>query len=503
MKEIQKDLFFKSAIELSRLLREGQLTCTSLLDAFYAQIEQVDSSIKAFLRLEKNRAYEEADTINTRFQKGDALPPLAGIPIALKDNICVQNSQTTCGSKILENYISPYNATLVNKLKSHSLIPIGKTNMDEFAMGSSTENSAFYPTRNPWNSDYVPGGSSGGSCAAVAIGEAPLAIGSDTGGSIRQPASFCGVVGMKPTYGRVSRYGLVAFASSLDQMGPISRTVEDTAHLLNVICGHDPHDSTSSPASVPDFTAALHRGVQGLKIGVPSELFNESIQSKVKASLEQGLNRLKEGGATWEVIPLPVVEYAVPTYYIIAPAEASANLARFDGVRYGYRNKEAQTLKNMMKQSRGKGFGREVQRRIILGTYALSSGYYDAYYLKAQKVRTLIKEAFQKAFAKYDVIITPTSPTLPFRFGEHTQDPLSMYLADIATIPVNLAGLPALSIPCGFAKGLPIGMQLIGKAFDEETLLAAGHWFQTVTNFHKQTPNVISIGKKIKHQKKK
>jgi aspartyl-tRNA(Asn)/glutamyl-tRNA(Gln) amidotransferase subunit A len=385
----------------------------------------------------------------------------------------------------LENYVSPYSATVIEKLDSNYLIPIGATNLDEFAMGSSTENSAFFTTKNPWNTDYVPGGSSGGSAAAVAAGFAPLALGSDTGGSIRQPASFCGVLGLKPTYGRVSRYGLVAFASSLDQIGPFARNVEDCAQLLNVICGFDNQDSTSSKMPVPDFSKALNQDIASLKIGLPAQLFNDQIDVEVKTAIMQALDLLKQDNVTVESTQLDSFNYALASYYIIAPAEASANLARFDGVRYGFRDKEAKTLREMYKKSRGQGFGEEVKRRIIIGTFVLSSGYYDAYYLKAQKVRTLIQEDFARAFAKYDVLITPTCPTPPFKIGECSNDPLKMYLADIATIPVNLAGLPAISVPCGFSKeGLPIGLQIIAKPFAEETLFKLAHRLEQLGKFN-------------------
>lgn len=483
----------KSAIELAQSLKSRQVTCRTVIDELLSHIRVTDPSVKAFIHLHPESAYEEADRIDRMMDEGKNLPPLAGVPIAIKNNICVKGTPTTCASKILENYVSCYSATVIEKLKENYLIPIGSTNLDEFAMGSSTENSAFFPTNNPWNLDHVPGGSSGGSAAAVAACEAPLALGSDTGGSIRQPASFCGVVGIKPTYGRVSRYGLVAFASSLDQIGPITRTVADAAALLNVISGFDPHDATSSRQPVPDFTKALGSDIRPLKIGVPTELFNAQLDASVYEAISSALDILRPEVAQINQIQLTSFQYALPSYYIIAPAEASANLARFDGVRFGYRTPNAPNLREMYKKSRGEGFGSEVKRRIILGTFVLSSGYYDAYYLKAQKVRTLIQQDFANAFSQYDVIITPTSPTPAFKQGDCTDDPLKMYLADIATIPANLAGLPAISIPCGFSKeGLPIGIQIIGKPFDEATVLRVASRFEQLTPYHTQLPKLAN-----------
>ncbi len=481
----------KTAVELAKNLREGTQTCKQVLDHHFALIEKQDPTIKAFISLLKDTAYEKANALDHQYQKGNPLPFLAGVPIAIKDNMNFKGSFTTCGSKILENFMSPYDATVIQKLDAEGLIVVGKANLDEFAMGSSTENSAFFTTKNPWDLERVPGGSSGGSAAAVAAGFVPLSLGSDTGGSIRQPAAFCGITGMKPTYGRVSRYGLVAFASSLDQIGPFTRTVEDMAHLLNVICGHDKHDSTSSNQPIPDFTKSLVADVKGLKIAVPKELFGDEISSEVKEHIQNALDLYKKNGATWDLVSMESLSYAVQTYYIVAPAEASANLARFDGVRYGHRAKDPKNLRDMYKRSRGEGFGPEVKRRIILGTYVLSSGYYDAYYLKAQKVRTLIRDDFNRVFKDYDVIMTPTAPTTAFKKGDHANDPLSMYLADIATIPVNMAGLPGMSIPCGFSKGLPVGLQLIGKMFDEATLIRAGHAFQGWTGYHREQPGII------------
>jgi aspartyl-tRNA(Asn)/glutamyl-tRNA(Gln) amidotransferase subunit A len=483
-----KDLFI-SAVEIGKRLKNRSLTCKQLLDATYQRIDAVDHQVKAYVSLMTESAYQQADAVDKLLDAGQELGPLAGVPIAIKDNICTKGYRTTCSSKMLEHFVAPYDATVMTKLHQGHLISIGKTNLDEFAMGSSTENSAFFTSRNPWNLDYVPGGSSGGSSAAVVAGEAFLSLGSDTGGSIRQPASFCGIVGIKPSYGRVSRYGLVAFASSLDQIGPFTRTVEDAAHILNVICGSDPLDSTSADLPPVDFSSALGKDIKGLKIGVPREMMGDKVSLDVKEAIEKALDVYRSLGAMVDIIDFDMFEYAVSTYYIIAPAEASANLARFDGVRYGYRDMSAKNLKDMFTHSRGQGFGHEVQRRILLGTYVLSSGYYDAYYLRAQKVRTLIKDRFAKFFSQYDVMMTPTSPSAAFKVGDHASDPLAMYLADIATIPANMAGLPGMSIPCGFSEdGLPIGLQILGKAYDELTVLKAGDAYQHATQFHLQQP---------------
>ena len=416
---------------------------------------------------------------------------LAGIPIAIKDNICVRDEETTCSSRILKGFRPPYDATVVKKLKSAGAVLLGKSNMDEFAFGSSCETSCYGPTKNPWDLGRIPGGSSGGSAAAVAADETILALGSDTGGSIRQPAALCGVVGLKPTYGRVSRYGLIAFASSLDQIGPITKDVEDSALLLNTIAGYDEMDSTSVDQSAPDYTKSLVKDVRGLRIGVPKEYFIKGLDKEVEASVKAAIETLKSLGAVVKEISLPHTEYAVATYYIVATAEASSNLARFDGVQYGLRASGARDMIDMYIKTRSEGFGNEAKRRILLGAYCLSTGYYDAYYLKAQKVRTKIREDFDKAFKECDCIITPTSPTPAFRIGEKMDDPLSMYLSDIYTIPANLAGLPAMSIPCGFSKeGLPIGMQILAKAFDEETIFRAAYTFEQNTEFHKKRPKL-------------
>ena len=436
-------------------------------------------NMEAYFVKTKEEALKKADEVQAMFDGGKEMGPLAGIPIAIKDNICTKGVRTTCASKMLENFIPPYDASVMKKIEATNAIILGKTNMDEFAMGGSTENSAFFITKNPVNLDKVPGGSSGGSAAAVAGKMAPISLGSDTGGSIREPASFCGIVGMKPTYGLVSRYGLVAFASSLDQIGPFSKTVRDNAVLLTAIAGHDEMDSTSANVENKDYEKALVNDVKGLKIGVPKEYFGEGINEEVRASLEKAIEKYKELGAEVEECSLPVTEYALPTYYIIACAEASSNLGRYDGIRYGYRTKNFESLKDIYKNSRTEGFGDEVKRRIILGTYVLSSGYYDAYYKKAQKVRTLVKKGFEEAFEKYDVLLTPTVPTVAFDIGSKSKNPLEMYMTDILTVSINIAGVPAISIPCGKdSSGMPIGMQLIAKHFNEETLYRASYTFE-------------------------
>lgn len=471
--------------ELQKKLNNKELTSEEIVKAYIKNIEEKDVEVQAFLTKVEEDAINEAKDIDEKRKNGE-IPEnsLAGIPIGIKDNINVKGLKTTCASKMLENFISPYNATVVENLQAENLINLGKLNMDEFAMGSSTEHSAFKKTRNPWNLNKVPGGSSGGSAAAVAANIVPWALGTDTGGSIRQPASFCGVVGMKPTYGLVSRYGVVAFASSLDQVGPITKDVTDTAILLNVIAGHDEKDSTSVNKPKKDYTKALKNDVKGIKIAVPKEFFAEGVNEDVKKNLENAIEIYKSLGAKVEEISLDVNKYSLATYYIIACAEASSNLGRFDGIRFGYRAKNANSLKEIYKNSRTEGFGKEVKRRIILGTYVLSSGYYDAYYKKAEKVRTLILEEFEKVFKKYDVILTPTSPTTAFNIGENIKDPLTMYLADICTVPVNIAGLPGISIPCGVDKdGMPVGMQLIGNRFNEDAILNAAYTFEQKIKF--------------------
>lgn len=474
-----KSICEMTAEEIGKAYREKTLTVPEVVKAFLDNIEKEDEKIKAYITVCKEEALKKADEVQAMFDAGKEMGALAGIPIAIKDNICTKGVRTTCASKMLENFIPPYDASVMKKIEATNAIVLGKTNMDEFAMGGSTENSAFFITKNPVNLDKVPGGSSGGSAAAVAGRMAPISLGSDTGGSIREPASFCGIVGMKPTYGLVSRYGLVAFASSLDQIGPFSKTVRDNAVLLTAIAGHDEMDSTSANVENKDYEKALVDDVKGLKIGVPKEYFGEGINEEVRASLEKALEKYKELGAEVEECSLPVTEYALPTYYIIACAEASSNLGRYDGIRYGYRTKNFESLKDIYKNSRTEGFGDEVKRRIILGTYVLSSGYYDAYYKKAQKVRTLVKKGFEEAFEKYDVLLTPTVPTVAFDIGSKSKNPLEMYMTDILTVSINIAGVPAISIPCGKdSSGMPIGMQLIAKHFNEETLYRAAYTFE-------------------------
>jgi aspartyl-tRNA(Asn)/glutamyl-tRNA(Gln) amidotransferase subunit A len=453
-------------------IAERQFTATNLVEEFYKKIKAEDPGIHAYLTLCEDRALAQAGRIDDLAGKGGPLPPLAGVPMGIKDVMVTRGVRTTAGSKILENFVPPYDCTAVARLEAAGAIVLGKMNCDEFAMGSSNENSAYGPVRNPRDPSRVPGGSSGGSAAAVAAGTAVATLGSDTGGSIRQPASFCGVVGLMPTYGRVSRYGLIAFASSLDHIGPLTKTVQDAAIVLKVIAGRDPLDSTSADVPVPDYEQESDRPVKGLKLGVPKEYFGEGLDTEVRGAVEAATDRLREAGA--EVVPISLLHtaYAVPTYYVIATAEASANLARYDGVRYGFRAPKARTLSEMYRQTRDQGFGAEVKRRIMLGTYALSSGYYDAYYLKAQKVRTLIARDFEQAFRQVDAIVTPTAPTAAFKLGEKADDPLAMYLADIYTVTADLAGVPGVSVPCGMTSaGLPIGLQVLGRHFDEGTVL--------------------------------
>jgi len=470
--------------ELLEKLNNKDITITDITKAYIDRINEKEKDVQAFITLNTENAIKQAEEIQKQLKNGEEVSCLAGIPIGIKDNICTKGIKTTCGSKILENFISPYNATVVEKLNNEKLINLGKLNMDEFAMGSSTENSYFNKTKNPWNLNKVPGGSSGGSAAAVAANMLPWALGSDTGGSIRQPASYCGVVGLKPTYGLVSRYGLVAYASSLDQIGPITKDVKDSAMLLNLIAGKDEKDTTSVNIEKKDYVKALKNNVEGLKIGVPKEYFGEGINSEVKESIQKAIEEYQKLGAVIEEFSLDIAEYALAAYYIIACAEASSNLGRFDGIRYGYRTENFENLKDIYVNSRTEGFGEEVKRRIILGTYVLSSGYYDAYYKKAQKVRTLVNNEFKKAFEKYDVILTPVAPTVAFNIGEKSENPLEMYLEDICTVPINIAGVPAISIPCGVdSNGMPIGMQLIGKHFGEETILNAAYTFEQATKF--------------------
>ena len=470
--------------ELQEKLSSKEITATDVTKAYIDRINEKEKDVQAFITTLTDEAVKKAELIDEKRRNGEDVSTLAGIPIGIKDNICTKGVKTTCASKMLENFVSPYDATVMEKINQEELIPLGKMNMDEFAMGSSTEYSYFQVTKNPWNLNTVPGGSSGGSVAAVAADLVPWALGSDTGGSIRQPASLCGVVGLKPTYGLVSRYGLVAFASSLDQIGPITKDVKDSAMLLNIIAGHDEKDTTSSNIENKDYTKALKNDVKGLKIGVPKEYFGEGINPEVKAKLEEAIATYKKLGAIVEECSLDIADYALATYYIIACAEASSNLGRFDGIRYGYRSENFTNLKELFKNTRSEGFGTEVKRRIILGTYVLSSGYYDAYYKKAQQVRTLVKQEFDKAFEKYDVLLTPTSPTVAFEIGTTSNNPLEMYLSDICTVSVNIAGLPGISIPCGVdSKNMPIGMQLVGNRFAEETILNAAYTFEQEIKF--------------------
>jgi len=476
-------LWKKSAYELVNLIKKREVHPKEVLESFYERFSQTEEKVKAYITPLYEEALKEAERMDLSEDK-----PLLGIPVAIKDNINVKGYPTTCASKILQSYISPYDATVIERLRRAGALIVGKTNMDEFAMGSSTEYSAFFKTRNPWDLERVPGGSSGGSAVAVAVRSAPLSLGSDTGGSIRQPASFCGVIGLKPTYGRVSRYGLVAFASSLDQIGPFARKTEDIALIMEVISGHDPRDSTSSKREVPKFTQELGKNIKGLRVGIVREFMEDGVEEGVKRAFEGFLKDMEKEGAYIEEISLPHVKYAIPCYYIIAPSEASSNLARYDGVRFGYRTEKYQDLIDMYSKTRDEGFGPEVKRRILLGTFALSAGYYDAYYLKAMRVRRLITQDFEKAFERVDLIATPTSPTVAFRFGEKTDDPIAMYLSDVFTVSVNLAGLPGISIPIGMSNNLPVGGQLIGKAFDEASLLRVSYWWEQVYKHYEMEP---------------
>ena len=477
-----------TAHEAAGLLQKREISAVELLDSVLDRVATVEPRVRAYLTLTEQLAREQAAAADKRLAAGPA-PALCGIPTCVKDVICTRGIRTTCGSRMLEKFVPPYDATVAGRLNEAGIVLVGKGNMDEFAMGSSTENSAFYPTHNPWDLTRVPGGSSGGSAAAVAAGEALISLGSDTGGSIRQPAALCGVVGVKPTYGRVSRYGLIAFGSSLDQIGPFAHDVEDAAMVLNAICGHDPRDATSAPVDVPDFTADLRRGAEGLRIGVPREYFVDGMSAGVRESVTTAIGALEKLGARvdWDV-SLPTTAAALAVYYVIAPSEASANLARYDGVKYGYSYVEGRSMWENIERTRGLGFGEEVRRRIMIGTYALSAGYYDAYYVKAQRVRTVIRREFDAAFEQYDVLLAPTAPTPAFRIGEKTADPLAMYLSDVCTIPVNIAGLPGMSIPCGFEDGLPIGLQIIAKPFDEATMLRTGYAYQQASDWHKRRP---------------
>ena len=473
--------------ELQDKLKSKELTVSQIMEAYCDRIEEKEQEVGAFVTTYLDEAKEQAKETEEKIDSGEVSGDFAGLPIGIKDNICVKGTRTTCSSKMLENFVAPYSATVAEKIQAENIISLGKLNMDEFAMGGSTETSYFKKTKNPWNLNKVPGGSSGGSAAAVSANMVPWALGSDTGGSIRQPSAFCGVVGLKPTYGLVSRYGLVAFASSLDQIGPITKDVRDSAMLLSLIAGKDERDTTSEDYGNKDYTLALKNDVKGMKIGVPKEFLGEGINEEVKAKIKESIEIYKSLGAEVEEFSLDIAKYALATYYIIACAEASSNLGRFDGIRYGYRTPEYSNLKDIYKKSRSEGFGDEVKRRIILGTYVLSSGYYDAYYKKAQQVRTLVSNEFSKAFEKYDIILTPTSPTVAFNIGEKSNDPLEMYLADICTVSVNIAGVPAISIPCGVnSENMPIGMQLIGDKFKEETILNAAYTFEQKVKFREK-----------------
>jgi len=473
--------------ELLEKLDKKEIKITDITKAYVDRINEKEKDVESFVTTTTDEALKKAEEIQSKIDSGENLGAFAGIPIGIKDNMCTKGVRTTCSSRMLENFIPPYDATVVEKLNNENMISLGKLNMDEFAMGGSTEYSYFKKTKNPWDLNKVPGGSSGGSAAAVAANLVPWALGSDTGGSIRQPAAFCGIVGLKPTYGLVSRYGLVAFASSLDQIGPITKDVKDSALLLNLIAGYDEKDTTSAPVEKKDYVGALKNDVKGLKIGVPKEFFAEGINEEVKTKVQEAIEEYKKLGAEVEEFSLDVAEYALATYYIIACAEASSNLGRFDGIRYGYRTKEFNSLKDIYVNSRSEGFGDEVKRRIILGTYVLSSGYYDAYYKKAQQVRTLVKNEFAKAFEKYDVILTPTAPTVAFDIGARSNNPLEMYLADICTVSINIAGLPAISLPCGVDRtGMPVGMQLIGNYFKEETILNAAYTYEQTIKFREK-----------------
>jgi aspartyl-tRNA(Asn)/glutamyl-tRNA(Gln) amidotransferase subunit A len=482
------DLYALTIHELKTLLANRQVSAHELTEAFYHRITALDERVHAYVTLTPEQALAQADSADQRRQRGES-GPLLGIPLAIKDVICTEGIRTTCGSRILHNFVPPYDATVIERLKAAGAIVLGKTNMDEFAMGSSTEHSASGPTHNPWDLSAIPGGSSGGSAAAVAADECAAALGSDTGGSVRQPAACCGIVGLKPTYGRVSRYGLVAFASSLDQIGPMTKDVRDAALFMNVIGGHDRRDSTSAAMPLPDFARTLTGSATGVRLGMPREYFAGGLDHEVERAVHAAVRVLEGVGATTAEVTLPHSEYGVAAYYILAPSEASSNLARYDGVKYGYRTPQWSNLRDMYMHTRHEGFGAEVKRRIMLGTYALSAGYYEAYYRKAQQVRTLILRDFEAAFRDVDVIVSPTMPTPAFKIGERTDDPLQMYLSDIFTVPVNLAGLPGISVPCGFnSAGLPVGLQLIGKPFAEETILRVAHAFEQQTEHHRRKP---------------
>ncbi len=479
------ELFKLTAHELHQKLVNKEVSSVEITESVLGRIDAVEDKVQSYVNQTRELALAKARQVDEKIKNGEAISPLAGIPGAIKDNMCTKGIKTTCSSKILENFVAPYNATVIEKLAAQDMVMVGKTNLDEFAMGGSTENSGFFTSHNPWDLNRVPGGSSGGSAAAVAAGETIWSLGSDTGGSIRQPAAYCGAVGMKPTYGRVSRYGLVAFASSLDQIGPIVRDDTDCALVMNAISGYDKKDSTSINAAVPDYTQSLKNDVKGLKIGLPKEYFVRGMDPQVEKAVYKAIEQLVALGAEYQEVSMPHTEYGLSAYYLIAPAEASSNLARYDGVGYGMRE-EGDDIVAMYKKTRSKGFGAEVKRRIMLGTYALSSGYYDAYYMKALKVRTLVKRDFDRAFEKVDVLITPTAPSPAFKIGEKANDPLAMYMQDVCTIPGNLAGVPGISLPCGFVDGMPIGLQIIGKPLDEATVLRTAYTFEQQNDYHKR-----------------
>ena len=486
---LANDLHRLTIHEAHELLRQRKISSAELTKSVLQRIGHVEEKVRACVTIAEDIALREAKEVDDYLKTTREIAPLTGIPTLIKDLICTKGIRTTCSSKTLENFIPPYDATVIERLRKEKAVIVGKANMDEFAMGSSTEHSAFFPTHNPWDLARVPGGSSGGSAAAVAADETIYALGSDTGGSVRQPAALCSVVGLKPTYGLVSRFGLIAFASSLDQIGPLTKDVTDCALVMNTISGYDPRDSTSVPYPVPDYTRQLTPDIRGLRIGIPKEYFVEGMQNQVRAGVEAAIEKLRELGAEidWEV-SLPHTKYALAVYYILAPSEASANLARYDGVKYGFSERDAGNVIETTEKTRQSGFGPEVKRRIMLGTYALSTGYYDAYYVKAQKVRTLIKREFDKAFEKYDALVTPTSPVVPFKLGEKLENPIQMYLSDICTLPMNIAGIPAISIPAGFADNLPIGMQIMGRPFSEETLLRIAFAYEQATDWYKRRP---------------
>ena len=489
------ELYELTVHELVDKLEKGEITSEEITRSYFERIKEKDPEVKAYISILEDEAITKAKEIDEARKSGKKVGKFAGIPIGIKDNMCITGTRTTCSSKMLENFVAPYNATVIEKLNAEGLIYLGKTNLDEFAMGSSTENSAFFTTKNPWDLSRVPGGSSGGSSAAVACDMAPWALGSDTGGSIRQPASLCGIIGLKPTYGLVSRFGLVAYASSLDQIGPFAKDVTDCAMLLNLIAGHDERDTTSMDLPVKDYTKSLVNDVKGMRIGIPKEYLGEGISEEVKNAILEVAKKYEELGATVEECSFDVGQYATAVYYVIADAEASSNLGRFDGIRYGYRSEKFENLKDIYRNSRSEGFGTEVKRRILLGTYVLSSGYYDAYYKKAQKVRTVIKNAYNELFEKYDLLLTPTSPTTAFKIGEKCNNPLEMYLADICTVPLNIAGVPGMSVPCKLdSEGLPIGFQLIGKPFGEETIFRAAYTYEQNTNFRKDNKPTFKKG---------